>query len=225
MKSIRFFINRRSSGDNPIWLTIYSDLMTNLMLFFLLMYGMTIMSDEMRQQIIYGLETKFKPKMTETRLKQVVDRIQEEESINRMNHYMISENLKRYAKVEVDEHKIRIILRTPILFESGKAEIKSQGRQVLSELAEVLQVLNKPIIVEGHTDDSPVASGAYESNRELSLERSMEVLRFFQAKGMDPSKLSASGYGEWRPLYPNDTELGRMLNRRVEIQVVREVTR
>lgn len=222
MKSIKYIFNRRSPAS-PIWLTIYSDLMTNLMLFFLLMYGLSIMPEETREKIIEGLETKFKPQMTETKLQQVVDRIKEEEVIKRMQHYIMSANLRKYARVQIDEKRIRIILQTPILFELGGSVLKPDAQHVLREVARVLRVLDKPMVVEGHTDDTPIVSGSYDSNRELSLARSLAVLRFLQYNGINPENLRFAGYGEWRPLYPNDTALGRSLNRRVEIHVLREV--
>jgi len=225
MLSVKFKKSRllKAATENPIWLTIYSDLMTNLMLFFLLMYGMTIMTDEMKKKVVDGLQSKFKPQMTETRVKQVMKRIKEEEAVRQMQHFMVSENLRKYAAVEIDEHRIRIILRTPILYDAGGAKLKVGARTVLAEVATVLKELDRPLVVEGHTDDTPVSSGRYASNWELSLDRSMQVVRFFQDAGVAPENLCFEGYGEWRPLYPNSTELGRMFNRRVEIHVQREV--
>ena len=139
MKSIKFYINRRVT-ESPIWLTIYSDLMTNLMLFFLLLYGMTIMTEEMRKKIIDGLEAKFKPQMTERKVAQILQRVNEEEMITKVQHYVVSENLRKYATVEIDEHRIKIILRTPILFKSGEAGLMPEAREVMAEVASVLKV-------------------------------------------------------------------------------------
>ncbi|MBD3271550.1 MAG: OmpA family protein [Elusimicrobia bacterium] len=221
MRAIRFLVDRRASGS-PIWLTIYSDLMTNLMLFFLLMYGMTIMPEDMRKKIVEGLQTKFKPQVTEKHVEQVLRRIQEEESARWIHHYVISEKLRKYIAVEIDEQRIRIILRNPILFNPGSHELQPQGAQVIKEIGAVLSRLNRPIVVEGHTDNTPIVSGTYSSNWELSLERALTVLHELEECDIDPKYLSFEGYGEWRPVYPNDTELGRTLNRRIEIHVLRE---
>lgn len=221
MKSVRFRLEKRG-GENPIWLTIYSDLMTNLMLFFLLMYGLSIMTEEMKSKVIEGLQTKFKPQMTDVRVKQILQRVTEEENADMMKHYIISENLRKYAAVEIDEHRIRIILRNPILYEPGGSVLKASVLPVLQKIAGVLAILDRPIIVEGHTDNRPVQSGTYASNWDLSLARALSVLRVLQENGVDPRLMKFEGHGEWRPLYPNDTELGRMFNRRVEIHVIRE---
>jgi chemotaxis protein MotB len=77
-------------------------------------------------------------------------------------------------------------------------------------------VENKVIRVEGHTDDVP-AGGAYPTNWELSTARALAVVRFLQSQGIDPSRLAAAGYGEYRPIAPNDTAEGRSQNRRIEI--------
>ncbi|UCG78719.1 MAG: OmpA family protein [Nitrospirota bacterium] len=109
-----------------------------------------------------------------------------------------------------------------ILFDSGRAVVKKDGESVLDSVAEILKkVTGKQFRVEGHTDNVPISARLAErfpSNWELSVARAINVVRYLQeAGGIDPSVLSAAGYGEHRPIASNDTEEGRSKNRRIEI--------
>jgi chemotaxis protein MotB len=109
-----------------------------------------------------------------------------------------------------------------ILFASGSATIGADGRVALRKVAEALRSLHgKAIRVEGHTDDVPTnASGPFPTNWELSSARALAVVRFLQETGIDPTRLSGVGFGEFQPIRPNDTPEGRSLNRRIEITLV-----
>jgi chemotaxis protein MotB len=109
-----------------------------------------------------------------------------------------------------------------ILFASGSATIGADGRLALRKVADALRSLQgKAIRVEGHTDDVPTnASGPFPTNWELSSARALAVVRFLQETGIDPTRLSGVGFGEFQPIRPNDTPEGRSLNRRIEITLV-----
>lgn len=111
-----------------------------------------------------------------------------------------------------------------ILFDSGRADIKPEGRQVLQKVAEVIgQVEDKAILVEGHTDNVKIGGAlarAFPSNWELSAARAINVARYLQRLGVDAALLSAAAYGEYRPVSENDTAEGRTKNRRIEIVLV-----
>jgi chemotaxis protein MotB len=111
-----------------------------------------------------------------------------------------------------------------ILFDSGKADIKPEGRQLLQKVAEVIgQVEDKAIRVEGHTDNVKIGGAlarAFPSNWELSAARAINVARYLQRLGVDPALLSAAAFGEYRPVSENDTTEGRAKNRRIEIVLV-----
>lgn len=121
--------------------------------------------------------------------------------------------------------KLTVQLVDKILFDSGSAEIKPTGQQVLARIAEVLKkVQDKDIRIEGHTDNVHIGGALaqrYPSNWELSTARATTVVRFLQDKaGIDPKRLIAAGYGEQRPVAPNDTDANRAQNRRIEISLV-----
>ena len=128
-------------------------------------------------------------------------------------------------KITQLQGKLTVNLVDRILFDSGKAEVKGDGRKVLGKLGDLLNtVTDKNIRIEGHTDNKPIVGellAKYPSNWELSTARATAVARFLQdGAKVDPSRLVATGYGEFHPVASNDTPEARALNRRIEIVLV-----
>lgn len=124
----------------------------------------------------------------------------------------------------------RVVLTNSILFASGSAKISDSGRKILDDIWNILvTVPNREILIEGHTDNVPIAKkdlGTYKTNWELSAIRSIAIVHYVsQHKGANPARLGAVGYGEFRPVADNETEENRMLNRRVEIVIGRQLTK
>jgi chemotaxis protein MotB len=114
------------------------------------------------------------------------------------------------------------VLTDDLLFASGQASLSPRSDALLSEIAQLLQLAEgHPVAVEGNTDNVPIHGGTYPSNWELSTARASTVVRFLLAKGVAPSRLTAVGYAEQRPVASDGTPEGRALNRRVEIVVKR----
>ncbi|MBN1572343.1 MAG: OmpA family protein [Deltaproteobacteria bacterium] len=110
-----------------------------------------------------------------------------------------------------------------VLFDSGRTEIKPEGLKVLKRVGDILkEVEGKLIVVEGHTDNVPITNPAvkrkYPTNWELSTARATTVVRYLQEEvGIDPKRLIATGYSEYRPVADNKTDEGKSRNRRIEI--------
>lgn len=114
----------------------------------------------------------------------------------------------------------RIVIELPdnVLFDSGHAQLNNAGRQALTQVAGILtQFQDRRFQVEGHTDDKPIKSALYPSNWELSSARALSVVHLLIEAGMNPSNISAAGFGEFHPKADNATPEGRQLNRRIEI--------
>jgi len=122
-----------------------------------------------------------------------------------------------------DDNSIVINLESNALFNSGRARLNPAGRRLVGQVAGVLNTIGNSVIVEGHTDSIPVSgdlTAIFPSNWELSVARAANTVNFLQSRGsVDPARLSALGFGEHRPVAPNNTREGRALNRRVEIVV------
>lgn len=119
------------------------------------------------------------------------------------------------VKVNSDESGIEVEISTNILFESGSATLARQATPILQTLARVLRAYPNEINVQGYTDNIPIRSNLFPSNWELSAARAASVVQIFMREGLDPVRLSATGFGEFRPVADNATEQGRQRNRRV----------
>jgi chemotaxis protein MotB len=115
---------------------------------------------------------------------------------------------------------LEVELNTSYLFDSGSAQPSIDAEAILSLLANVLKDKPNRLHVEGFTDNRPIKSALFPSNWELASARAAAVVRLFVDYGLQPERLASIGYGEFRPVASNDTELGRMKNRRVVVVVL-----
>jgi chemotaxis protein MotB len=143
------------------------------------------------------------------------------DAAQRIREAVKKEGLEDAVKVKVTESGIAIKLSDPIGFDIGESEIKPELIPTLKSICEIInRVPTTQIRVEGHTDDLPIKSYKFPSNWELSSSRALNVVKFMASKGhIEPSRLSAIGYGEYRPLVPNTSVENRKMNRRIEIFV------
>lgn len=225
-------IKKKKVAIPVVWLTVYSDLITNEALFFMMLFASVLIAYQkgMTQQ-------EFKDYM-----RGVSTAIYHKEAAAKA----MTETGKKLSKIEgvsgvlVGEKDLRIILPEPVLFESGQARLKEGARGVLENVGTVLAPTRYVLAVEGYTDDVPILQtapagmkrwqlamarstglGPYYSNRELSAARALQVLQFLsREKLIAPERLSASAYGDSLPLAPNTTPENRAQNRRVEIRLV-----
>ncbi len=117
--------------------------------------------------------------------------------------------------------KLTVDVVDKILFASGQAKVKKEGLAVLKRVVDILKTVeDKNIRIEGHTDNVPITSRLakfYPTNWELAAARAINVTRYLQEQGVDPTILSATAYGEYQPVADNDTPEGRAKNRRIAI--------
>jgi len=146
---------------------------------------------------------------------------------------LLEERLKqeiadKQVRLERAEKGLVITFVADVLFDSGKAAIKSELLPTLDKVARILNenVPQNDIGIEGHTDNEPIKYSGWKSNWELSTARALSVLHYLvDDKGISPLRVSAIGYGEYRPVASNDSKEGRQLNRRVEIVILPKVSK
>ncbi|TRZ96482.1 hypothetical protein D4R78_00620 [bacterium] len=129
----------------------------------------------------------------------------------------------KQVKLQMMEKGLVITVLGDVLFDSGKAKIRPGAYEILNKLAVVLKenVPDLSVGIEGHTDNLAIKVSGWKSNWELSTARALSVLHYLVDKeGISPDRLSAIGYGEYRPVASNDTKESRQLNRRVEIVIL-----
>ncbi|MDO8603686.1 MAG: OmpA family protein [Candidatus Omnitrophota bacterium] len=161
-----------------------------------------------------------------------LDQLQEEKETELSELEKAKLLLEERLKQEIDDKSVRlemaqkglaIIFLTEVLFDSGKAEIKSEAFPALDKIAVVLEqnVEDRNVGIEGHTDNEPIKHSGWKSNWELSTSRATSVLHYLvDKKGISPKRVAAIGYGEYRPVTSNDTVAGKKQNRRVEIVIL-----
>ena len=134
-----------------------------------------------------------------------------------------SEISSKDVSIGFDERGLVVRVLDRVLFDSGKATLRSEAVPVLEKVAKVLkqEAADQPIGIEGHTDNQPIKRSGWKDNRALSVARARAVLTYLvHEQGVDPSHISAIGHGEQRPIASNGTSAGRRMNRRVEIVVL-----
>jgi chemotaxis protein MotB len=159
-------------------------------------------------------------------LRQRLDALAEVERETRERNRVYEDVLGRFqslidgGRLSVSIRDGRMVIRLPqdILFPSGSATLAADGTATLREVGTVLaEISERRFQVEGHTDNVPIATERFPSNWELSSARAMSVVHVLLDRGVTPANISGAGYGEHRPVAPNDTPVNRRLNRRIEI--------
>jgi chemotaxis protein MotB len=146
---------------------------------------------------------------------------------------ILEDNLKQEIKdkqvrLQMMERGLVITVVGDVLFDSGKAKVRSEAYPILDKIYNVLveDVPTLSVGIEGHTDNEPIKLSGWKSNWELSTARSLSVLHYMvDEKGIAPERVSAIGYGEYRPVASNDTKEGRHSNRRVELVILPKLTK
>jgi len=236
-------IARENSDDGPGWLTTFNDLVTLLMVFFVLIFTMGSMDAKKLKEFQYALQSGLgvlgqgsQVSIAVTDSRQDPDRVHlltqaegdgqpvDEQQVGApMDEALEAFTAEPGINVRYSNQGAHITFEDDLLFKFGKADINPSGLKLLDKLAALLQKVPYPVRVEGHTDNVPIHTARYPSNWELSIARAVSVVKYFAEIGtINPQRLSAVGYGETRPQAPNDIPANRARNRRVEIVLATE---
>ena len=227
------------------WLLTYSDMITLLLALFIMMYTMSSVDAQKYNELSSQLNVQLNPSKAaaqETAAGETVVGLNGSFSIlgssasaqhaqnalkpvqvkvtdlqQELANLIQENNLNAYASVHEEERGIVISMVEGMLFDSGSATINAEANAILSELVQVVNSVDNYIRIEGSTDNVPIHTAQFPTNWELAASRSINVAKVLVAQGVDPSRVSAVSYGEYRPIAPNDTEENKRLNRRVDI--------
>jgi chemotaxis protein MotB len=225
-------LNRRrrqpdQDGSNEIWLLTMSDMMMLLMIFFILFFTITYARHATPAPAPVLAETEMDKQIVEPVLQTVepvIDNALEQISIIAGLQTDLQNTLgERHGEqgVIVERRSQYIVLTFPeqIVFDSGQAELKISVQSVLQTVADFIDRHPElSLEIQGHTDNRPISNRSYPSNWELSAARATQVARALVALGVHPPRITAKGFGEYHPVSANDSDEGRLQNRRVEIQ-------
>ena len=157
-------------------------------------------------------------KMKIEELRDELERLREAKTL--LEKRLKSEINSNQVALTMEDRGLVITFVAEVLFDSGKAKLKPGGESILHKVGNVIkeETVNNEISVEGHTDNVPIKYSGWKSNWELSTARATSVLHYLEDNcRLTPDKLSATGYGEYRPVASNEAEEGKQANRRVEI--------
>lgn len=209
----------------PAWMVTYSDMVTLLLTFFVLLLSMASVDRVKFSSAAGSLKGAFGVLGSTEKSPALRPRIVEfapieDEYVNRLYHKVQTSisHLKLNQEIELVKDRGAVVLRVKdsILFESGAAQLKPEALPVLRKVADLVRPLPLHLRIEGNTDDRPLHDPTL-SNWDLSVNRAVGVLKFFAGEKLLPlRRMSALGYGAENPLAANDTAEERALNRRVD---------
>ena len=211
------------------WLVSYADFITLLFALFVVMYSTSSVNEGKYRAVSESAQAAFNPSTLTAKKIEIGPKLSSGNRSTGKVEYIaaIKDVLKEFEqnkKLSIFQNSKGIVIRITdtALFDSGSAVIKNEAVEAIDSLAGVLANLKENIQIEGHTDNIPINSPLYPSNWELSSSRATSIVRRFVNYGMEPSRLTAIGYGEYRTIAGNDTGEGRSKNRRVDIVVLND---
>ena len=218
----------------PIWLTTFSDLMSLLLTFFVLLFSMSSISKEKFLKFIKTLEIMWGislteelklPSATPTPVPPPIKTYPKPEKWSDVEN-AASQAVKDFKKAGVPVEEIKrskeLIIRIPAdyLFDEGSYIPNPKYLPLLKKVCDILKRLDKPIRIEGHTDSKPIYRyPKIVDNWDLSLFRALYVAKYFVKWGFPEDLLSLAGYADTEPVAPNNTPEGRAKNRRIDIVI------
>ena len=193
------------------WIYSYGDLVTLLLVFFILLFSFCKTDIERFKSVAESFKpvpagSPFFLEGKESVLEQLAEQVESSE---------ISEEIF----VTVDPRGVVVSFKDTVLFQSGSSTLTERARNTLRKFSAYLFGLPNDVLVEGHTDDQPIASARFPSNWELSSARASTVARFFEEEGVKGKRLKVVGYGAYRPRFRNDSTAKRSLNRRIDVVI------
>lgn len=223
------------------WLTTYSDMMTLILCFFVLLYSFSLLDTDKFRQLAQSMAIALggnsqvitnggnvgpvpideNPGEESNYEGEGLMGLEAQKIYEEVSSYIDENGLNAKVTIKRETRGVLIELQDNILFDSGEAKLKEDSIPLLKKIAGLLKQFSNEVIVEGHTDNLPINKGYYQSNWELSTDRANKVVRYFiEKEGLDGKRFQAVGLGEFRPIESNDTPQGRQKNRRVNILLV-----
>lgn len=238
--------HRRNSSqhkeNSERWLLTYSDLITLLLAFFVIMYGMSSADVQKFSKMASSMRRAFNVDVMQGQTQSgVLDSSTSllpddmgvgtgADSTQQKDLAMISQEMGWALQQQGVSDNVSLSLRPEgtaisvsgnLLFASGKAELRPDAVSLLKSLGAVLSKLPNDVRIEGYTDDIPPSGTDFPTNWELSSARAVAIVRYLsEVEGIDPARLSAVGYSQYRPVAPNDSARSRSRNRRAEVLIL-----
>jgi chemotaxis protein MotB len=223
------------------WLVPYADILTLLLALFIILYASSSIDKEKYQAIMETFQSEFTgtsnpdkqeglstaplppdeqkvvPPKDEDKPDAGLDELKQ-----KLEKYINTNKLNAVVTLSDTLRGVEVSLNDVALFDSGSAQLKADSYNTLNGIVGLVRTVPNSINIEGHTDNEPISTSTFKSNWELSAARAASVLHFFNNRNIDPKRLQFTGYGEYHPLFPNDTAEHKQANRRVTIVILRK---
>ena len=229
------------------WLLPYSDLMTLLLALFICLFAISQTDQTKLQQMAQAFTAAFNmggpsffnqagPNASMQReIMSAEDQgnaayIEENRTLEQLqrqlDEYIEQNNLQDQLSTQLEEEGLMIRIKERALFPSGSAELVAESQRIGPIVAGLLAAVPERVLISGHTDTDPISTAQFPSNWELSSVRAMTFMKYLLSinPNLNPARFSAIGYGEYRPIAPNDTAENKQQNRRVEILIARSLS-
>lgn len=209
------------------WLLTYADMITLMLALFVILFAMSTISKVKFQKFATAVSGGFdnqwstnQPPNGGTNAQQPFNSSSSVPAIQRdLQRYVEKNHLQQRMQVRMDHRGLVITLLTDkSYYDSGSADLRPETKKILDDIDVFLKKNDNLIRVEGNTDNVPIATSSYPSNWELSTARAVNVVRYLvESDKLDPTRVSAAGYGEFQPRVANTDDASRQANRRVDI--------
>lgn len=235
----------QEEGDRDRWLITYSDMITLLLIFFIVLYSMSHVQQTKFNALIKSLKDAFQVKTAQSaptkkigidvphvtlpsekkpKPKTSKDTQQLDKLYAKLQQYIKEHNLTSQMALVDLPRGVQITFRDSILYDLGSDKLKSNALPVLHDVGGLIDTVDNPISIEGYTDNIPISQPSkFHSNWELSVDRALTVRKYLgDHTKIDPSRFHIGGYGQYHPADANDSPAHRAENRRVNIVILRQ---
>jgi chemotaxis protein MotB len=215
---------------SPAWMTTYSDLVTQLLCFFVMMFALSVVSETKYEQVAASLRAALSgsPSVLSGGVNPIGEilpfqisplvGVEFQAIYEEIEAMLAEEGVGAAVEIYSEERGMVISFKEKIFFKIGSADLLPEAQNLLRRVGQILALDDHDIRVEGHTCDLPISNKLFPSNWELSTCRATNVTRFLiDDVGIEPGRLGATGYAEFRPIALNNSEENRVRNRRVDL--------
>jgi len=220
------------------WLLTYSDMITLLMVFFIVLYAVSQVNKAQYEVLMKALKQVLTGQQVVTQVggtipipppvigktptvSQTAEQKMLQNLAQELQQAAQQSGMQADVSVTVASVGIRVSFLNGVLFNLGEASIRTSSYPLLDHIGAILATAPNNIIVEGYTDDIPINTYLYHSNWDLSAIRATRVIEYLIGQGLDPARFSAEAYSQYRPIATNTTSAGRQMNRRVDLVILR----
>lgn len=209
-------VDKEDFEANNRWIVSYADFITLLLAFFIISY-FALVGNKKVQAYATAIKSNLRGGQPTTEMK-----IRELHDLERkVREWIKRKKLTDMVDVNISDKGLAVTLKEKFLFSTGGATLSSQAANTLGDFGEMLRNIPFQVRIEGHADNVPIATKEFPSNWHLSVARATSVLMYLvEVENVQPDKISAAGFGEFHPKFPNDTPEHRALNRRVDVVIL-----